>query len=57
MGFLTRFIASGIEDDTARAEALAKHVKKVTGKCDSLYVRVCDASVARVRAKDVMHDA
>jgi len=39
MGFLTRFIASGIQDDTARAEARAAHVKKVTAKCDSLYVR------------------
>ena len=39
MGFLTRFIASGIQDDTARTEARAAHVKKVTAKCESLYVR------------------
>ncbi len=39
MGFLTRWIASGIDDGVKRDEALRAHIKGTTAKCEALCVR------------------
>jgi len=39
MGFLTRFIASGIDDGVERQRALEKHLEKTSAKCATLCVR------------------
>ncbi|ABP00084.1 predicted protein [Ostreococcus lucimarinus CCE9901] len=36
MGFLTRFIASGIDDGVERQRALEKHLEKTSAKCATL---------------------
>jgi len=44
MGFLTRWIASGIDDGVKRDEALRAHIKGTTAKCDALCVRRREAT-------------
>jgi hypothetical protein len=39
MGFLTRFIASGIDDGVERQRALEKHLEKTSATCATLWVR------------------
>ena len=39
MGFLTRWIASGIPDGAARDAALETHLTAMTDKCEKTYVR------------------
>jgi len=39
MGFLTRWIASGIDDGAERDAALRAHITSTTAKCDELCVR------------------
>ncbi|CEG00446.1 unnamed product [Ostreococcus tauri] len=36
MGFLTRVIASGIEDGARREAALERHLERVTTRCEAL---------------------
>ncbi|OUS45656.1 hypothetical protein BE221DRAFT_81850, partial [Ostreococcus tauri] len=38
MGFLTRVIASGIEDGARREAALERHLERVTTRCEALCV-------------------
>ena len=44
MGFLTRWIASGIDDGVKRDEALRAHIKDTTAKCDALCGRRREAT-------------
>ena len=44
MGFLTRWIASGIDDGVKRDEALRAHIKGTTAKCEALCVRRREAT-------------
>lgn len=41
MGFLTRWISSGITDGATRDAALETHLKTMTDKCEKTYVFVC----------------
>lgn len=40
MGFLTRWISSGITDGATRDAALETHLKTMTDKCEKTYVFV-----------------
>lgn len=44
MGFLTRWIASGIDDGAKRDAALRAHITSTTAKCDALCVRRREAT-------------